>query len=109
MAKFSGKIGFVVTNETPENSGIYLPTTVERKYFGDILTHRTRYEPGEGTNSDIQLNTEISVVADSFAERNLGFMRYVTLHGTKWAITAARITYPRINLTIGGVYNGAPT
>lgn len=107
MAKFSGKIGFIVTKETPEHSGIYLPTTVERKYFGDILTHRTHYEPGEGTNSDIQLNTEISVVADSFAEQNLGFMRYVAMYGTKWAITSARIAYPRINLTIGGVYNGA--
>lgn len=109
MAKFSGQIGFIITAETEEGSGIFLPKTVERKYFGDVRSHRTRYEPSEGTNSDIRLNTEVSIVADSFAECNLGVMRYVTLHGVKWAIESATIAYPRINLIIGGVYNGETT
>ena len=37
---------------------------------------------------------------------NLGVMRYVKYGGMAWKIDRVEILYPRINLTVGGVYNG---
>lgn len=104
MGRFSGKIGFVETVETA--SGIFSPVVTERQYHGDMITRRVRLDAnGDSTNDELTLNNDISVVADKFSKEHLGYMRYVILHGLKWKITSATIEYPRIRLTIGGLYN----
>lgn len=104
MARFSGKIGFVITTET--RPGIYEPTETERAYRGDLITRRVRVNLGDTLNPALTLSNEISVVADSFAVNNVGYMRYVYLNGIKWSIESASVAYPRITLSIGGIYNG---
>ena len=85
MAKFYGNIGFIKTEEV--EPGYWENKATERPYYGDI----TR-------------NT--SIVSDPYANENFQYMRYVDLRGTKWKITNAEVQYPRIILTLGGVYNG---
>ena len=104
MGRFCGAIGFAETVE--QSPGVYVPKVTERTYHGDILARRVRLEEtSETTNTNFTLNNDISIVADKFAKENLGFMQYVVLYGTKWKITSATIEYPRIKLTIGGVFN----
>ena len=104
MGRFSGKIGFVETVET--SPGIYEPVATERPYHGDFIVRRTRLDTNSNsTNDDLTISNDISIVADKFAKEHLGYMRYVILHGQKWKITAASIEYPRIRLTVGGLYN----
>nr|DAP67335.1 MAG TPA: hypothetical protein [Caudoviricetes sp.] len=104
MGRFCGAIGFAETVE--QSPGVYVPKVTERTYHGDILARRIRLEEtSETTNTNFTLNNDISIVADKFAKENLGFMQYVVLYGAKWKITSATIEYPRIKLTIGGMFN----
>lgn len=104
MGRFCGKIGFAETVE--QSPGVYVPKVTERTYHGDILARRVRSEESsESTNTNFVLNNDISIVADKFAKEHLGFMQYVVLSGLKWTITSATIEYPRIKLTIGGMYH----
>ena len=106
MARFCGKVGFVQVAE--QRPGIYLPgDPIERTYHGDAITRRVRLDNNrDSTNKDFVLSEEIRIVADKFAKENIGYMRYVVQHGFKWEIVSATFEYPRINLTLGGIYNG---
>lgn len=104
MAKFYGNIGFVDTVET--QPGLWEEQPVERPYYGDLTRNTSRYQMSGEVNDDINISNTISIVADPYANENFHHMRYVVFMGAKWKITNIDIQYPRILLTIGGVYNG---
>lgn len=105
MAKYFGKIGYIVTKET--SPGIWKPETTERQYKGDVLRNTSKWSESSGsTNDNLSLNTQISIVADPFAYQNFHSMKYIHYLGSKWKITSVEPKYPRLILTIGGVYNG---
>lgn len=104
MAKFYGCIGFAVTEET--RPGVWEEEIQEKNYFGDVIRNTKRYQTGEGLNDDINIANEISIVADPFANENFRAMRYIEFMGTKWKINSVEVQYPRLILSIGGVYNG---
>lgn len=103
MAKFYGQIGFAVTTET--SPGIWKETIVERPYYGDVVRNSRRLTSSETINGDIDINNEISIVSDPYANENFHSMRYVRFMGALWKITSATVAYPRITLNLGGVYN----
>lgn len=104
MAKFYGKVGYVsgYNNEY----GIYKEIPMEKTYYGDVLSNYRRVDGGEGKNSDIILNNKLSIIADQYALGNLQAIKYVYINGSPWEVTNVEIEYPRIILTIGGVWNG---
>lgn len=105
MAKWHGVIGCIKTEET--SPGIWTPIVIERKYTGDLLRDTNRWTPSkDGTNDDLNVNHQISIVADPFANQNCHSMKYVEFMGTKWKITSIEVKFPRLILSIGGVYNG---
>ena len=104
MAKFFGSIGYAVTSET--KPGVYEEQIIEREYFGDVNRNIRKLENGEHLNDDINVSNEISIVSDPFANENFYSMRYAEFMGTKWKITSVEVKYPRLILTLGGVYNG---
>ena len=104
MAKYYGKVGYIETVEV--EPGIWQEQTIERPYYGDLIRNTSRYQSSGGVNDDININNNISIVADPYANENFQHMRYVEFMGAKWKITNVEIQYPRILLSIGGVYNG---
>lgn len=105
MGRFSGNIGFVETVEM--SPGVFIPKVTERRCHGDIIARKVRLDSnGDSTNKDLTLSNDISIVADKFSKEHLGYMRYVVLHRLKWEIISAVVEYPRIRLTLGGLYNG---
>ena len=105
MAKWFGVIGYAVTEET--YPGVWEEKIVERNYFGDLLRINRRLQPSsEKLNDDIDISNEISIVSDPFAMDNFHSMRYAEFGGAKWKISNVEVQYPRLRLTIGGVYNG---
>lgn len=107
MAKFHGKIGFVNTVEDPDNPGIWDEQIVEREYCGDLVRiYRRAQTSSNSSNDNITLSTEISIVADPYANQNMYTMRYVLWNGAKWKIDAINVEYPRLKLSLGGVWNG---
>lgn len=103
MAKYAGKIGFLIHEEDEHSS--WTEHVVEKPYTGDILRHSMRYETSDKISDDIYVNNQISIIADAFAYKNFQCMKYITYLGANWKITSATIEPPRIIMTIGGVYN----
>lgn len=105
MAKWYGKVGYITTEETAP--GVWTPTTTERMYFGEVRRNSSRWSASsDSTNDDININNQISIVADPFAYQNFHSMKYVEFMGANWKITSVEEQRPRLILTIGGVYNG---
>lgn len=105
MAKWYGTIGFIEQSQT--SPGVWSDKVTERQYYGDIIRNSRGWSnPTEGTNDNLTLNNQISVISDSFAIEKIAFMKYVEIMGARWKITNIDIQYPRLILTIGGVYNG---
>ena len=92
--------------ETAETSpDVWDEQLTERPYYGDLLRNSRRFQSTEHLNDDLAIANEISIVADPFANQNFHRMRYIVYMGTKWKITNVEVQYPRLILTIGGVYN----
>ena len=104
MGKWFGKVGYVVTKETAP--GVHMEEITERSYYGDVLRNNRRLQSSGDINDDINVAIEISIVADPFARDNFHAIRYVEFMGTKWKATSVEPRYPRLIMTIGGVYNG---
>lgn len=104
MAKFYGVIGFAETVET--EPGIWEEVTTERNYSGDLVRNSRNLQPSDSVNDNINISNEISIIADPYAEQNFHNMRFVKFMGAKWKIKNVEVLYPRLRLTVGGVYNG---
>ena len=102
MAKWFGKIGYVVTEET--EPGVWEETVTEREYFGDMTSDRRKRQNSGEVNDDINLSNVISIVADPFAYQNCSNMAYVEIMGSKWKISDVEVQRPRLIMTVGGVY-----
>lgn len=103
MARFYGKIGFSMMKET--KPGVWKDEFVEREYYGDLTRSMRKLQTGEGPNDDVNVANQVEIVADPFANENFHAMRYVEMMGAKWKVTDVEVRYPRLVLTIGGVYN----
>lgn len=105
MAKFHGKVGYEITAEDPNRPGIYVPTIVERKYYGTITRIVNTIMDSDRLVDDFKLNMELELMADGFAMQNFASIRYVEYMNSKWEVTAAQVRGPRIIVNFGGVYN----
>lgn len=104
MAKYYGLIGYAETVETAP--GVWKEQTTERVYYGDVIRNSRRLQSTEHLNDDINISNQISIVADPYAINNFHSMRYAEFMGAKWKVSDIEVQYPRLLLTLGGVYNG---
>ena len=106
--KFYGKVGFMETVET--TPGVYEEQITERSYYGDVIRNSRRYSgSSEKVNDDLDINNEISIVADAYAYQNFHALRYVEWMGAKWKVSSVTVERPRLILSVGGVYNEPQT
>ena len=104
MPKFYGNIGYAISKETAP--GVWVEDIVEHKYSGDIYRNTRKLQSGNQVNDSIDISNEISILSDPFANENFHSMRYVTYMGAKWKVSSVEVRYPRLILTVGGLYNG---
>lgn len=105
MAKFYGPVGFIVTEEV--RTGVFVEHPYEHNYAGEILRRSIRYENGQSVNDSIASTVQISIVADPYAHENCYKIKYVKWRGDYWEVTTVDASqYPRLILSLGGVYNG---
>lgn len=103
MAKFYGTIGYAQTVET--KPGVWEEKIVERMYAGDLIRNTRRLQSTDQLNDNINVANEVSIVSDPFANENFYSMRYVEFMGAKWKVSNVEVQYPRLILTIGGLYH----
>ena len=104
MAKWFGKIGYAFTGET--EAGLWEEDVIEKDYYGDMTSDRRKRQASEKVNDNLTLANVISVIADPFAYENCSNIAYVEVMGARWKVSDVEVQYPRLILTIGGVYNG---
>lgn len=104
MTKWFGVIGYAETVET--TPGVWEEKIVERSYFGDVTRNTRRLQTTDQVNDNIDISNTISVVADPYAYQNFHAIRYVEFMGAKWKVSSVDVQHPRLNLSLGGVYNG---
>lgn len=104
MAKWFGVIGYATQVENVP--GVWEEQIVEREYYGDITRNTRRLQSADQLNDNLNINNELSIVADPFANQNFHLMRYADYMGTKWKITNVEVKFPRLICTLGGLYNG---
>ena len=103
MAKFAGLIGYGETKEI--RPGVWQEEITERMYYGDVMQFQRKWESSGNLNDDLNVSNKISILSDPFANENFHSMRYIRFRGAKWKITSVEVQYPRLLLTIGGVYH----
>jgi hypothetical protein len=104
MSKFYGKIGFSTLNETVP--GVYEEVINERTCFGDLIRNTRRLQNSTSVNDNINISNEISIVADPYTIQNFHAIRYIRFMGSNWKVSTVEVQYPRLILTLGGIYNG---
>lgn len=108
MAKYYGSVGYAEQVETAP--GVWEERITERQYYGDVVRNMRKLESSGEVNDNINVSMEISIVADPYAIQNFHAMRYVGFMGSSWKITNVEVNYPRLILSIGGLYtNGEQT
>lgn len=106
--KFYGAVGFILGNREIK-PGVFRPEIVERNYPGDVNWNNRHFQSTEHQNEDFRLNNQISILSDLYSQENFSSIRYVVWNNAKWRVTNVEVNYPRLTLTIGGVYNGSGT
>ena len=96
MAKFHGQVGYAIPEET--SPGVWIERIIEREYYGDVNRNTRRLESSGTLNDNINVTNIISIVADPFANTNFHYICYAEFN--------IEVKYPRLELTMGGVYNG---
>lgn len=107
MGKFHGYIGF--TEQYELRPGVWDDRIVEKECFGNTLSASFMNTSSSEVNDNLKLDNRISIIGNTYTLENFRFMKYITYMGVKWAITKVDVQYPRLVLTIGGVYNAQQT
>lgn len=102
--KWFGKIGFAETSETAP--GVWEEAITENDYFGDLLQNTRRLESSGQVNDNLNISNRISILMDPYLSNHFHSIRYAEFAGTKWKVTSVDVQYPRLELSLGGVYNG---
>jgi len=104
LNKYYGPIGFATQVE--DEHSVTEEVIREGGYYGDVRRNSRRYESSDKMLDDLNINNEISILADAYANENFHAIRYAVYMGTKWEVTNVTVEAPRLLLTLGGVYNG---
>jgi hypothetical protein len=106
MARFSGKVGYSQTVESPVGSGVYEDQIIEKQYFGDVLRNTRQTSERDKVLDNLTVSNSISVIADAYAYLNFFAIRYVEWMGQRWVVTDVDVQRPRLIFTLGRIYNG---
>lgn len=106
MNRFYGNVGYGESQESPEDSGVWVDTITEYSYYGDIIRNTRLLTRDDKLNSNVSVGNSISIVADEYAYENFSDIRYVIWNGKPWTVSEVEVRSPRLILTLGEVYNG---
>lgn len=104
MSKWYGKVGYVMDVET--EPGIWEQKAKELPYFGDVIKVSSRWATSGTLNDNPTIDSQISIVADPFAYQHFSSIKYVEFMDTVREVTTVTPQYPRLIVSMGGLWNG---
>ena len=108
MPKLYTRIGFAPSFEQT-SPGVYEPIEVVKNYYGELLKNARRLESSGQLNDNINISNRISILSDPYARENFHSIRWIKFLGSKWKVNNVDVEYPRLILSIGGLYNDNST
>ena len=106
--RYHGKIGFLTESQETAPGVWNEGTIIEKDCKGDVLKSLRQYEgTSDSTNDNLIIKNRLEIVADPFVYSHIGSILYAEVNGTKWRVKDIEDAYPRLILSLGGVYNGA--
>lgn len=106
MARFCGIIGFASTEQTIP--GVWSEKIIEKRVYGDVIKNRQK-TVSSNINTESIISNEFSILANPYIQDNIPNIRYIQYRGVKWNVSSVDIEYPRLILSLGGVYNEQET
>ena len=78
MAKYYGRVGYIVTVE--QTPGYWDPVPKEVPYSGDVISNSSKWvSSATKVNDDIDITNRISILADPFAFENFQHIKYIVI------------------------------
>lgn len=105
MAKYRGRVGFVLTRDNQE-TGIVEEHAIEKTFYGRVLQHKRNWQSSDMVTDDLKLGNQIAIVATDYAFTHASAIRYCEYMGQFWKVTGVSIRTPEITMMLGGVYDG---
>ncbi len=103
--KFAGYVGFWITSDETK-PGIFEDHMVEKYYTGDVTRAYNKWDSrSEATTDKLSVNNQISILGDLFAQENWPSIKYVVWNNICWKVKTVKISFPRLTLEIGEVWN----
>lgn len=104
MARYYGKVGYYTQIEI--RPGVWEDAIEERLYYGNVTKDNAKWNRSENLHQDFSVSNVISIVSDPYSDKNVQNIRYIEWMGTLWSVSDIEIERPRLNIRLGGVYNG---
>lgn len=105
MTKYSGVIG-VKKDPVEISPGIWDEPIVEVRVTGEMRQQGIRWSGGELSQDKVNASHTLSIIASSETIETLMKAVYISWQGEKWTIKSVVVQRPRLNFTLGSVYNG---
>lgn len=103
MTRYSGLVGY--GQQVEVEPGVWDTEDKEVMMKGDLLRQNANIQDS-GINDKVSLNHRVSLIGDAYAFDNYYNMKWVTVNGFKWAVSAIELQRPRLIVTLGGIWNG---
>lgn len=104
--KYFGIIGFV-EEDVETAPGVYEEVVTEREYYGNVIRNTSRWQnDSRNLNDNLNLSNQFEILFDPYAYDHIQNLKYLVYDNVKWKITSFELSYPKVTICIGGVYNG---
>lgn len=103
MARYSGLVGY--GQQVEVEPGVWDTEDKEVMMKGDLLRQNANIQDS-GINDTVSLNHRVSLIGDAYAFDNYYNMKWITVNGFKWTVSAIELQRPRLIVTLGGIWNG---
>ena len=105
MSKAFLRVGYARSAET--DTSVYSDEIEkEGEYTADLIRNSRSINNGDKINDEINIANRFSFIADPYAFSHFLNIRYVIYMGTAWRVTDVEVEYPRLIISVGGVYTG---
>lgn len=105
MAKWAGVVGFRDERESQSEPGVWVKEITEKHYYGDVIKNFSSLGNESEINPGLKVGNNISLISDPYARENFHKIIYITFMGIKWKAASVEVQYPRLIITLGGLYN----
>lgn len=104
MSRYRGSIG--INRGSVEGApGVYSVVVDEIEVSGEIRNIGARWQ-NAGMRDSLAARHVLSIVTPEYSDIDFTEVVYIVWKGKKWSVISIEYKRPRIELTLGGLYNG---